>query len=244
MINQNLPFVRSFVAVSVVAGLSFAGAAQGAVTLTQTTDVAPSGGDVHEEYTPPFTVSSSDLAQGILGTGASNPMVEDSGGAATWTDGSITTVYKEDGTGGDAIDHAAYGAAADGDKITFDLGGLFNLSQIDVYVGWNDSGRDDLTFVLEVSSDNVSYSVLANHIGGPNNTGAIEEPITHRFRVLDDGGADIATGVRYVRLDIVEADNTYAGLTEVDVFGVIPEPASMALLALGGLVLGARPRRS
>lgn len=246
MFTQDLLCVRSFVAVSAVVGLLFAGAAQGAVTVTKTTDIAPAGGAVHQSYTPfAFSASGSDLAEGVIASSTGNVIGEESGGAAQWTNTSLDTVYAEGGLGGNDVDHAGYGTVNNGDTIIFDLGGLFNLTQIDVFAGWNDSGRDEFSFDLLVSYDDVNYSTIATYTKGPDNTGDFTTPITSRITILDNGGADIASNVRYVRLDIVDADNGYAGMAEFDVFGTpIPEPTSLALLAFGGLAMVIRRRRS
>ncbi len=139
------------------------------------------------------------------------------------------------GNAGDAIDHAGYASVNSGDLVTYNLGGLYNLSQVDVFSGWNDSGRDDFSFNLLVSSDGVAFSQIATYLKlVENNTGAINEPITSLHSIADDGGADIASAVQYVQISVFNADNNWAGIAEVDVFGsrVVPEPSSISLLGL------------
>jgi|GEM_PF-3788969 len=249
--------------VAAVACLGIPGPAEGAVVVNHFKNVAPGGGAVHDPHDPSssgapdlLSASSSDLAQGLTATvtytgGSGSTMEEESAGESVWTNGSLATVYAEGGAGGNAVDHAAYGtlnATVGGSDIdafvTFDLGASFNLSQIDVFLGWNDSGRDDSSFLVFVSTDNVAFSQIASYDKGGDDTGAITTPVTNLHRVVDDGGGDIAGGVRYVQLQFTDADNGYAGMVEVDVFGSpVPEPASVAFLGLGGLALLGRRRR-
>ena len=265
MTHLNSSRFTGLIAVSGIAGLAFAGTAQATAVVTTTSNIAPDTGAVHDPYDPATDVSAfgpamsasdSDLVQGLIGVvtytgGTGSTTAESSAGESVWTDGSLATVYGEDGPGGDAIDHAAYGvvtATVGGVEIdtfvTFDLGGLFNLSQVDVYTGWNDSGRDNSSFDLLVSADGVTYSTVASFIKGPDDTGAFSEPVTNRHSIADDGAADIASSVQFVQLHFTDADNGYAGLVEVDVFGeVVPEPGSMALLAFGGVLAMNRRRR-
>lgn len=265
MTHLNSSRLTGMIAASGIAGLALAGTAQAAAVVTTTTNIAPEGGAVHAPYDPATDVSDSgpamsasgsDLVQGMIATvtytgGTGSTTAESSAGESAWTNGSLATVYAEAGSGGDAIDHAAYGtvtATVGGAEIdtfvTFDLGGLFNLSQVDVYTGWNDSGRDDSSFNLLVSADGVTYSSVVSYDKGGDNTGAFSEPITNRHNIIDDGGADLASSVQFVQLHFTDADNGFAGLVEVDVFGqAVPEPGSMALLGLGGLLAMSRRHR-
>ena len=216
-----------------------------AVTVTSTVNVAPAGGAGHDPYDPAtdvsgsgpvLTASSIDLAQGLTEAGGGisttgNDNQEESFGIDATTDGSLATVYNVGGNAGDAIDHAAYASVNTNDLLTYNLGGLYNLSQVDVFSGWNDSGRDDFSFNLLVSPNGVAFSQIASYDKGGDNTGDITVPITSLHSITDDGAADIASAVQYVQLQITDADNGFAGLVEVDVFGVqVPEPSAIALL--------------
>ncbi|MCA9236924.1 MAG: PEP-CTERM sorting domain-containing protein [Planctomycetales bacterium] len=230
------------------------GLAHAAVIVTTTRNVAPDGGAVHQTYDPAvdvsgsgpvMTASSTDLAQGLAATYDGDAVYEFSTGVSAWTNGSLATVYNESGPAGDVTDHAAYGSVTNNTNATFDLGGLANISKVDVYAGWNDSGRDDFGFDLQVSVDGVSYSTLANFPDPANDTGQITVPITTLHSITDDGAADIATGVRYVRLHINGADNGAAGIVEVDVFGArVPEPSTFGLAGLALLACAKLRRRS
>ncbi len=264
MTHLNRFRLMGLIAAGGVAGFTLTSTVQAAAVVNTTVNIAPDTGAVHDPYDPATDVSAfgpalaasgSDLVEGLTAAvtytgGSGSTTTEGSAGEPAWTDGSLATVYAEAGPGGDATDHAAYGivtatvGGVDIDTfVTFDLGGLFNLSQVDVFTGWNDSGRDNSSFNLLASADGVTYNNIASFLKGQDDTGAIGEPVTNRHSVVDDGAADIASAVQFVQLHFTDADNGYAGLVEVDVFGQpVPEPGSMALLALGG-ALAIRRRR-
>lgn len=254
--------LRHWIALGVSGGLGLLPTAGAAVVVNSFQNIAPDGGAEHDPHDPSasgspdqFSASGSDLVEGMTATvtytgGSGSTTNEASAGESAWTDGSISTVYAVGGPDGNATDHAAYGTVdatvggVDIDTLaTFDLGGLYNLSRIDVFMGWNDSGRDDSSFNVLVSDDGASFSQIASYLKPADNTGDITTPVTNLHRVVDDGSADIAGGVRYVRLHFTDADNGFAGMAEVDVTGtVVPEPGSLALFGLGGLLVARRRR--
>ncbi len=231
-------------------------AANAAVVVTNVQDVAPAGANPGDPYTPSaFTASSSDLLSGLTPLSATgNTTQEGAVGVSTWTNGSIATLYaKQPNTGQNLIDnHVPYGTLTANPtlqppttaQVVYDLGGSYNLSSADVFAGWNDSGRDLFSFTLEASADNVNYSPIGSFSKGGDNTGAITTPVTTKIDFVDDGGASIASGVRYVRLTATDTDNGYAGMVEFDVNGTpAPEPGSLAVLGLGAVVMMRRRRR-
>jgi hypothetical protein len=244
------------------AAIALAGTARSAVVINNFSNVAPGGGAVHDVHDPSvagspdlIAASAADLVQGMTATvtytgGTGSTTLEQSAGESVWTDGSISTVYAEGGGGGDAIDHAAYGtvqATVGGGDIdvfvTFDLGSLHDLTSVDVFTGWNDSGRDDSSFNLLVSADNVTFAPIAAYLKPADNTGAFGTPVTNLHRISDDGAGNLATGVRYVQLQFTDADNGFAGLAEIDVFGTaVPEPSVVLLGGIGLLGLLRRRR--
>jgi len=251
--------LRVPLALLAVASLVGATAVDAAIIVTNSVNVAPAGGAVHAPYDPAtdasgsgpmLTASSIDLAQGLTEAGGGvsttgNDNQELSAGVDVTTDGSLATVYNEGGNGGDAVDHAAYASVNTNDLVTYNLGGLYNLSQVDVFSGWNDSGRDDFSFNLLASPNGVDFAQIASYDKGSDNTGQITVPITSLHSITDDGAANIASGVQYVQLQVTDADNGFAGLVELDVFGtVVPEPASFVLWGLAGLAFAIRRKRN
>lgn len=248
-------FGKSLLSGAACALLAIGSAANAAVVVTNVQDVAPAGGNPGDPYTPSaFTASSSDLLSGLTPLSVTgNTTQEGAVGVSTWTNGSIATLYaKQPNTGQNLIDnHVPYGTVTANPgtgattQVVYDLGGLYNLSSADVFAGWNDSGRDLFSFTLEASADNVNYSTIGSFAKNGDNTGAITTPVTTKIDLVDDGGAAIANGARYVRLTVNDADNGYAGMVEFDVNGTpAPEPGSLAVLGLGAVMMMRRRRKA
>ena len=234
--------LRIRLVLAAVVSLLGATAANAVIVSTTDTDIAPDGGAVHDPYTPadpPFNPSSTDLLTGITPT-LVNPNTglyfrEEAGGPAVLTNGSVSTVYAEGGSGGDAVDHAAYTTLGEDELIIWDLGGTYNLTEATVYGGWNDGGRDQTFFGFDVSTDG---GQTFTQLIAPNANAGANSPISHRIHIFDDASPYLATSVTHVRLDPGGVENGYTGYTEVDVWGVqVPEPATFVLLGLTGFVV-------
>ena len=201
-----------------------------------------------------LAASSTDLVEGQLARvayifGENVPAVyaapttsEFAGGEATWTDGSIVTFHAHFSSP-DWVIHAPYGVVSGRlppyqaeTLVTFDLQEVYDLSQIDVYLGWVDAGRDDSSFNVLVSNDDINYTQISAHLRGPENTFDYDTAITNLFRTIDNGeGPTTIATARYVQLHFYDADNSYAGLVEVDIFGsrAVPEPSGIFLAGIG-----------
>lgn len=188
-------------------------------------DIADPNGAVHDPFQPVFlggSVDPNDVLTGMLPSATTGSFaLESSSGPVALTDGSDATVYNEPGPGGDAIDHAAYatvGGASGGTSLTYSLGGLFDISEIVMYGGWPDGGRDAQKYDIFTSNDGSSFSLLGSHDGGDGESGSV--PIGWRVEFSDDGAADIATGITHLRFDFPAVENGFAGLAEIDVIGI------------------------
>lgn len=118
----------------------------------------------------------------------------------------------------------------------------FNITGIDVYAGWRDSGRDNIDVAIQ-------FSTIANPL-------VFNPYTTVSFSAGSGGGASslitdtsglLGTGIAAVRFVFGNQENGYVGYRELDVHGVgisVPEPASLAALTLGGLALLGRRRRT
>ncbi len=191
-----------------------------------------------------MTASTTDLLAGKIATVTYNLVAgpagsttqESSAGAIAWTNGSLVTAYGTTHTAYGSVDGRMGGLAIQ-TFVTFDLGALYDISMVNVFLGWNDSGRDDAAF-----------STVASYSKGGDNTGAITTPVTNLHSIVDTAGGTtaIASGVRYVQLHFTDADNGWAGLAEVDVIGTaaVPEPSALFLAGLGGLAVISRRRRA
>jgi hypothetical protein len=183
----------------------------------------------------PYTVSSTDLINGMTGTLAGSALYGSS--AVKMTDGIFFEVPSDRG-------NTAYTLTpANNSTLTYTLGAAYNLSSIAFYsasgsgqtrsqqnwtIGYNTDGGASfttlnlgswMTDVNNISNQNTSVKVSVAF------TGAEMQGIQKlQFTFLDTG---------------VGAETMYR---EVDVFGAVPEPASLALLGLGAMALLRRRR--
>ena len=114
--------------------------------------------------------------------------------------------------------------------LTFDLGALYDVQTIDVWRRVGNGTVTDLTF--SVSTDDISYSAPVAYTPAT---------WTNNQATIDVSAFDNAQYVR-MKLGPDAVSGGWLMLTEV-AFDGVPEPATMSLLALGGLAL-LRRRRS
>lgn len=119
-------------------------------------------------------------------------------------------------------------------EYTLDAG--YKVTQVDLFHGWENDGRSSLNVVsLEYATSAApdTYTTIA--------VGAVyTQPPSDYAKtsiVLDAGGlADVLK----LRINFGTVPNDWSGYSEID---VLPEPATLALLGLGGLGLLIRRRR-
>ncbi|MBX3433668.1 MAG: PEP-CTERM sorting domain-containing protein [Pirellulales bacterium] len=221
--------------------------AHAAVVMSVETDKAPVGGAPGSPYSPTFTAggpSATDLINGMAPSASNgNFQEEDSTGTPALTNGTVATFY---GNQTSSSDHTAYATGHNGDSVTYDLGGAFNLSSIVIYGGWNDGGRDQQRYDLLVSTDNgANYSVLGSIDVNPGIQNQDTTPISTRVEFTEDALPFLASGATNVRVNFLGVENGYTGYAEIDVFGVrVPEPASLVTAGVGMLSLAVRRRRN
>jgi hypothetical protein len=195
------------------------GAAQCAVVTNVETDIAPSDG--MGAYTPVFPSggpSSTDILNGLAPSAAvGNFTLENSRGVAALTDGSVATAY---GNQTAESPHAAYATAGANQSVTYALSGIFNLSSIVVYGGWNDAGRDQQAYnILTSSNAGSTFDFLGTIDINPGVQGTDITPVSNRVAFTEDALPNLKTGVTHVRLEFLGVENGYTGYTEIDVFG-------------------------
>ena len=213
---------RLFLSVAVFLSIAVSGAL-GAVVASPEVNVAPTGGT--GAYTPIFVAggpSSIDILNGKLPTASlGNFTLEGSTGVAALTNGSVATSY---GTGAAESPHAAYATAGNGGgsgtSATYALGGVFSLSSIVVFGGWNDGGRDAQHYTISTSTDaGQNFTDLVTFDNSPGETTPTPVPVSHRVAFTENALPSLATGVTHLRINFLAVENGYAGYTEIDVFG-------------------------
>ncbi len=194
-------------------------AAHGAVVTSVETDIAPAGGSGF--YTPAFPSggpSSTDIINGLLPSAQfGNFTRETSAGVVALTNGTVQTAY-----GNQTADslHAAYATGGDGEFVTYALSGIYNLTSIVIYGGWNDAGRDQQRYDVLTSADaGATFTPLGSIDINPGLQGTDVTPVSNRVAFTDDSGSNLATGVTHVRVNFLAVENGYTGYSEIDIFG-------------------------
>jgi len=126
-----------------------------------------------------------------------------------------------------------------GQAIVFDLGQSFDITGFHV---WNYNEKNGLTprgansVDVTFSSDNVTFGNATNFTF--DEASGVDSYVGQDFTL---GSTTIA---QFVRFEILSnhGDTDFTGLSEVR-FTAIPEPASLALIGLGGLVMALRRQR-
>ncbi len=193
---------------------------------TGATVVKPTGAtasDTYSGYVPGLTVDGSGLSATL-----------NTGDAATSVSG-VTAQGAASTTGWDSNSQTT------GAWLRVDLGSeLDNLEGLWVWNGIN-SGTNGSTITgltVAVADSGMSFSDVDSFSITP-----VAPSSTSTGQFLDFGG--LQDSVQYVRLtvDSVNSGSGYTGLREVRASQAVPEPASMTLLALGGLAMLKRRRR-
>ena len=128
------------------------------------------------------------------------------------------------------------------DFIRFVLPAQIDLGSFNFYLGNDGAGttaRAITSFDLRVSSDGIHFSSISSGTVDPDYVAAYGSA---EIRVSDNFNGVPIGGVQYVEIDVNRtAANSGPRLLELDGFAV-PEPASLALLAVGTAWIGLRTR--
>jgi hypothetical protein len=194
----------------------------------------------------PFTPSSSDLLQTRLAgvTSNGNFTQEISGGIAALTDG----VFTLNGNAAPAeTRNLNLASGSNNSFVVFTLDTSVNtlgydITSIETYGGWHDSGRDRQSFQVSIS---LAGSDAFIDFGSINFDPTFGVGTTEPTGVRAVFPATLS-GVDAIRFDFpANQENTYAGYGEFDVIGTatVPEPGTALVGLLGGAVTLIRRRR-
>ena len=169
-----------------------------------------------------FTVSSTDLLQTNLASttdsiSVSGENVHSGGTTASLTDGSFGDVGVGSGVG------AGGGLAISGGSVTYYLNTPgaspgYDISEVNVYTGWNDDGRDGQNYTVSYStvSDPATFidiSTVTRDESGKFEKSSVTESTAPNL---------LATGVKAIRITFNAQENGGVGYKEIDVIGSSP----------------------
>ena len=174
-----------------------------------------------------YTVSSTDLINGITGTTTTPNLF----GVTNAGDLNFTTTnlgVLTDGVFGSANPNNDTGANATtvgvqtGAVLTYDLNlatnvNGYSISDISIYAGWQDGGRVNQDYTVYYSTVNApnTWIQLTNVNYAPPGIGA---PVNDKVDITDSTGT-VATGVAAIQFDFGTQQNGYVGYREIDVTG-------------------------
>jgi hypothetical protein len=215
------------------------------------------GGSNNDFFTT-WTVAPGSLIAGLVpssvGTGDfSDPFANECGTVGVLTDGSFGHLHTVVGDGGSPTE-VACGPGA-GQSVTYTLPAStygYNLTNITVYGGWGDDGRDQQAYSVYYSTVAAPNTFVA--LGTVNYTPPDPLDVQAATRAtLTPASGYLATNVASVKFDFTtpSPENGYTGYSEIQVFGglnippAVPVtlgtgigPANNLILSLGGLIVG------
>lgn len=155
--------------------------------------------------------------------------------------------FQQEGAGGEEKLRTGEWSSARGEtaaitstsSITYTFDGLQDITEIHVYGGWQDGGRARIDVAIDYrEAEGEDWIELIPHTTfDPTDEGHT----WGRMSILPENGGFLATDVGQMRFTFPSQKAGHAGYNEID---VIPEPASLALMGLGGLLLVRRRRAS
>jgi alpha-L-rhamnosidase len=179
-------------------------------------------------FTPTWAVAGGSLIAGMLPSseGSGNFSLESSGGVAVLTDGMFGIV-----SNGSSGGHPAFATCGGGGgtSLTYMLPASspsgYDITNIVVYGGWNDNGRDQQGYTVYFSTvtEPNNFIALTTVDYSPSISNGVQSAT--RVALSSSGPGPLATNVASVKFDFtsVNVENGYEGYAEIQVFGV-PSP--------------------
>jgi hypothetical protein len=247
-----MKFVALLTSVAIV--LSVLGfSAQASTIVTTNNQFAPTPNQ--STFTPtydPINTSHDVLLNATPSASSGSFTLESTGGTAALTDG----VFGAIGQAMTANNHSIFATVGNGSGAGTSLTYTFTptqLANIEVYGGWNDSGRDQQEYNVAYSTNGVTFisltpggtsvaSVTDNPSIPDNSQSAVEAIFTDSSGLLAGGALIDALQFNFN----FGVENGYVGEAEIVANSPVPEPSSVvALCGLGamGLFMAVRRRR-
>jgi hypothetical protein len=239
-----------------VAGLLTLSVAQAATLIT--TDVQV--GDGINPFTPsyganvgsasdvllgltPFSSSvtqSGPTSRGTGGLGWTGSWTQSSaGGLPVLTDGAVGPIGA--GGGFSTSLYASVAGFSGGAQVTYLLATAVQLTDVQIYGGWGDNGRDEQKPTLSVSTDGgTTWTELASQNVNPTVPGGVQVAVLTTFTDTVTPFLDNNALINGIRVDwFSNIENNWAGTSEIVAHAAAaPEPSTIALGLSGALVLG------
>jgi hypothetical protein len=183
--------------------------------------VSPANQTGSGRFTPTWSISANSLIAGFApsarGSSVGSYMLEGAGGLGILTDGQYG------GVGGDNTALATCGPNA-GHSITYTLAGSqsgYDITNIVVYAGWGDNGRDQQAYTVYYSTIAApdSFTALSSTTYNPNIPGGVRS--ADRVTFSPSTALPLAANVARVMFDFTNpsGENFYSGFAEIAVFG-------------------------
>ena len=184
-------------------------------------------------FTPSWTIASNSLLAGVApsSVGPGNFSLDSSGDVAVLTDEQYGTLFP---AGNGSLDFVTCGNlnGPAGQSVTYALPASatgYDLTNIVVYGGWSDAGRDEQNYGVYYSTvaSPTNFNLIKTVIYNPENGSSVQSAT--RATITPATAEPIARNVAALRFDFNTlspgVENSYAGYCEIGAFGVESAPA-------------------